>query len=344
MEITKQKDVYICFDKRDERLVKLICDQLNYQGIGFHTSLELSRDKALSAQAKAIRNSRVVLFIATDYSYRSPFAAKELVYAFNHVPLERIVVYVADNSKLPESIEFTTHAKNIVKFSYSAVPEELISLICNLLGRGMKEYTASVSDLHLSQNYHYKRYWFLSLVCAAVGVLLAIIAGIHYSSFLLAGSIVLATAYLWWIYVTGTGILEDYYFLTLWGKAKTVINIVLCVAGAVMLPISTWMGVQCRSGMVGLMWLGGSWCVIGFLMQTLGKASATITLARMPLANRQWLGKVYDYFLCFDEHDNEVAKRIIIELRRCGLTCITSNREYTKKKHPWLQGGPLYCQ
>ena len=61
------------------------------------------------------------------------------MFAFNHLPIERILVYKIDAAPIPANIDFVTHSKNVIEAHDDFVREELITSLCKLLKRDIKE-------------------------------------------------------------------------------------------------------------------------------------------------------------------------------------------------------------
>ena len=122
----QKKDVYICHSDKDQRYVEYLCKRFDEQGISYVYSNQKYGEKIPSELIESIHNCRIILFVATHNSYQSPFSVKELVYAFNHIDTNKIIIYQADDAKLPESIRFISLNDNIIHSDHHYVSEKLI--------------------------------------------------------------------------------------------------------------------------------------------------------------------------------------------------------------------------
>ena len=108
MEQTKY-DVFISYSRKDIEIVNRITQVFEEVGItyfvdrkGIGGGLEFP-----AVLARAIRESKVFLFLASKNSYSSKFTQSEIVYAFNKKQKEDILPYIIDGSSLPDELEFT---------------------------------------------------------------------------------------------------------------------------------------------------------------------------------------------------------------------------------------------
>ena len=101
-------DVFISYSRKDTNIANRICQALdkaniNYfidkQGIngGFEFPVII---------ANAIIESKIILYLASENSYKSKFTNAELTFAFNEKPQNCIIPYIIDNSELPKELRF----------------------------------------------------------------------------------------------------------------------------------------------------------------------------------------------------------------------------------------------
>lgn len=107
-------DVFISYSRKDTKIANKICEVFDKAGIvyfidrqGIGGGLEFP-----AVLAKAIRESKIFLFLASKNSYESKFTQSEIVYAFNKKEKQNIIPYIIDGSDLPEELEFTFSAIN----------------------------------------------------------------------------------------------------------------------------------------------------------------------------------------------------------------------------------------
>ena len=130
-------DVFISYSRKDtdvaERIVRAFAAKgityfIDRQGIG--GGMEFP-----ALLAKAIRSSRVFLFLASKNSYESKFTQNEIVYAFNKKDKNNIIPYIIDGSTLPEELEFTFAAINWRNLKEHPIETVLIDDILQKIGR-----------------------------------------------------------------------------------------------------------------------------------------------------------------------------------------------------------------
>lgn len=317
-----KKDVYICHSKKDVPFVKGLCSVLDEQGISYCTSHLEGGEKDPFQNVEDINNSRVIVFIATHNSYRSPFAVKELVYAFNNIPTQNIVVYQADDAKLPENISFTTNKNNIISSDHHLVSSKLIQKICDLLSREMHSFDEYELDETAIKDNDWLEVFFM-FVYPIIGIAFSIWVGWQQHSIILGISVFIAAVCLFFAYIFSTA--ETFFFKTPIGKFITVCRYVLVLAMIIMIPVSTWFGVRSESLIVGLLWLGGSWALLIALLVLIYKAESSIVIGRSVLSNHKRSKNQKDIFLCYDNCDEAVVFRIKAELKRNGISFVTSS-------------------
>ena len=317
-----KKDVYICHSKKDVPFVKGLCSVLDEQGISYCTSHLEGGEKDPSQNVADINNSRVIVFIATHNSYRSPFAVKELVYAFNNIPTQNIVVYQADDAKLPENISFTTNKNNIISSDHHLVSSKLIQKICDLLSREMHSFDEYELDETEVKDNDWLEVFFM-FVYPIIGIAFSIWMGWQQHSVILGISVFIAAVCIFFAYMLSTA--ENFFFKTPIGKFVSVCRYFLSLSMILMIPVSTWLGIRSESWMYGLLWLCGSWAVIIALLLIVGKTESSIVIGKAPLSNRKNSNSQKDIFLCYDNCDEAIVNRIKTELNRNGVSFISDN-------------------
>lgn len=339
-----KKDVYICHSKRDVPFVKGLCSAIDKQGISYYTSHMGGGAKDPSQNVADINNSRVIVFIATHNSYRSPFAVKELVYAFNNIPAQNIIVYQADDAKLPENISFTSYKNNIISSDHHLVSSKLIQKICGILNREMLPF----DEYELDETAITDNDWldmFFMFVFPVIGIALSIWLGWRQHSIILAISIFIAAACIFFAYMFAT--VENFFFKTPMGKFVTVCRYCLSLSMILMIPVSTWLGVRSESWTDGFLWFAGSWVIFTALLVLVNKAESSVAIGRTPLSNRKHSNNQKDLFLCYDNNDKAIVNRIKTELRRNGMTFVADNdmqaEEAVNNSYAFLYIGSRNC-
>ncbi len=107
-------DVFISYSRKDTETADKICQAFNQAGISYFIDRQgISGGMEFPAVlAKAIRESKIFLFLASKNSYDSKFTQSEIVYAFNKKQKNDIIPYIIDGSKLPDELEFTFSSIN----------------------------------------------------------------------------------------------------------------------------------------------------------------------------------------------------------------------------------------
>lgn len=312
-------DIYICACHEDKAFVDAICQELSGQGINYFTSFDEAGEKDASITAETITNSKLFLFVASKQGYQSAFTGKELVYAFNHIPIEHILVYIVDQSELPDSINFTTKSENVFRIlqneeffqkELQLVNFELTQKICVLLGRKEKTIKIHFNDLPI--------FWkvIIALVCWGV----AISIGFYFQSFLIGLCTLLSMSFTYGLFISRSILNKRFSYTNNIGKivlfTRQLIFLLLLLSG----PFSIWKGIQDQSWLTGIFWFIGCSLSLPLLNLACNKIPSLIPSKRSPLINLKSSEDVYDYYLCFDRHDDIIVERIITELKRNGIT------------------------
>lgn len=128
-------DVFISYSRKDTNVVNLICQAFDKYGItyfidrkGIGGGMEFP-----AVLAESILNSRLMLFVGSMNSYSSKFTNSEVTFAFNKKPKGSIIPYIIDNSKLPDSLEFTFSSINIRTIKEHPIETVLVNDILQLL-------------------------------------------------------------------------------------------------------------------------------------------------------------------------------------------------------------------
>lgn len=107
-------DVFLSYSRKDTEIADKICQAFNRAGISYFIDRQGIGGgmEFPTVLAKAIKESKVFLFLASKNSYNSKFTQSEIVYAFNKKQKQDILPYIIDGSTLPDELEFTFSAIN----------------------------------------------------------------------------------------------------------------------------------------------------------------------------------------------------------------------------------------
>ena len=134
-------DVFISYSRKDTKIANKICEVFDKAGIvyfidrqGIGGGLEFP-----AVLAKAIRESKIFLFLASKNSYESKFTQSEIVYAFNKKEKQNIIPYIIDGSDLPEELAFTFSAINWRNINDHPIDTVLLEDINKRLGKDVPQ-------------------------------------------------------------------------------------------------------------------------------------------------------------------------------------------------------------
>ena len=144
-------DVFISYSRRDTAVVDKICNALSKQNVTFFIDKKgLAGGGEFPAELEeAIDNSHLVLFIASQNSYKSKYTRGEVSYAYNTKDKGNIIPYVIDNSNLLDikgmKLIFTNI--NIRNINEHPIEITLMKDICELLGKSYEEPDTIVEEI-----------------------------------------------------------------------------------------------------------------------------------------------------------------------------------------------------
>lgn len=130
-------DVFISYSRKDTDVVDLICQVFDKYGVTYFIDRKgIGGGMEFPAiLAEAILSSKLMLFVGSMNSYSSKFTNSEVTFAFNKKPKGSIIPYIIDNSKLPNSLEFTFSSINIRTIEEHPIEPILVNDICKLLNK-----------------------------------------------------------------------------------------------------------------------------------------------------------------------------------------------------------------
>ena len=130
-------DVFISYSRKDTAVAEQICAAFDSAGISYFID---KQDIGGGFEfpvviAKAIIESQVMLFLASNNSYDSKFTNAELTFAFNEKPKNSILPYIIDGSTMPPALRFVFSSINWRTIESHPVETTLVNDILVLLGR-----------------------------------------------------------------------------------------------------------------------------------------------------------------------------------------------------------------
>lgn len=130
-------DVFISYSRKDTETANKITQAFDQAGITYFIDRQgIGGGMEFPAVlAKAIRESKVFLFLASKNSYESKFTQSEIVYAFNKKEKHDIIPYIIDGSTLPDELEFTFSSINWRRIEQHPIETTLVNDILHKLGR-----------------------------------------------------------------------------------------------------------------------------------------------------------------------------------------------------------------
>lgn len=127
-------DVFISYSREDSLVVSKICVALKSAGISYFCD-ESQEHRFTTDVSEAILNSTLLLFVASESSYKSKGARQELYFALDEVRAGHILTYVVDSASVPRDVELLLNATKRYDMDSCPISEGLISSICLHLGR-----------------------------------------------------------------------------------------------------------------------------------------------------------------------------------------------------------------
>ena len=133
-------DVFISYSRRDTEVADKICQAFNDVGISYFIDRRgIGGGMEFPAVlAKAIKESKVFLFLASKNSYDSKFTQSEIVYAFNKKQKQDILPYIIDGSTMPDELEFTFSSINWRLMDSHPIDTVLVDDILTKVGKERK--------------------------------------------------------------------------------------------------------------------------------------------------------------------------------------------------------------
>mgnify|MGYP000003473626 CR=1 FL=1 len=136
LNIVGMFDVFISYSRADSYIADEIYKGLIGKGLNVFYDKESIRTESFPSKiAQGIKESKIVLFLASATSVASNYAPDELVYAKNNKPRNSIIVYKIDSCSFPDDIELLFASLNQRTASSDSI-EVLFDDILELLAQG----------------------------------------------------------------------------------------------------------------------------------------------------------------------------------------------------------------
>ena len=97
--------------------------------------------------ANAILDSKIVLYLASENSYKSKFTNSELIFAFNEKPKNSILPYIIDGSNIPPLLRFVFSSINWRTKETHPIETVLLKDILLLLGKSEAEIKTLLQNI-----------------------------------------------------------------------------------------------------------------------------------------------------------------------------------------------------
>ena len=147
-------DVFISYSRKDAAVAERICDAFDRAGINYFIDRQgiSGGFDFLDLISKAILESNIILFLASNNSYSSKFTISELTYAFKEKPKNSILPYIIDGSTMPGDLCLLLSSINWRTIEKSPVDTVLVDDVLDLIGRKrqskFEEKTWKVGDYY----------------------------------------------------------------------------------------------------------------------------------------------------------------------------------------------------
>ena len=129
-------DVFLSYSRKDAVVANQIYEDLCNDGLVVFFDRQSIRAENFPARiAQGIKDSKVVLFLASQNSVSANYAPDELVFAKNNKPRNAIIIYRIDSYGFPDDIELLFAALNQRDIAYDSI-EVILDDIKHILAEG----------------------------------------------------------------------------------------------------------------------------------------------------------------------------------------------------------------
>lgn len=133
----KHYDIFISYSRKDSETAASLCRVLDAHGISYFIDKKgiSGGEEFASRICQAIRESQLMLFLASIHSYESVFTRREIHFAYQRIGKEFVIPYVIDKTEMPDEIFFMFSNSNILYLDECPMETTLIMHLLSRLGR-----------------------------------------------------------------------------------------------------------------------------------------------------------------------------------------------------------------
>lgn len=132
-------DVFISYSRKDKIIAEKICASFDEVGVSYFIDRcgILSGQDFINIIIKAINESTIFLFLASNNSYLSQITIDEVYEALDGVAQgdHQIITYIIDRSELPQILKFRLRRYNWRRMEEDPIDSVLVPDICKLLNK-----------------------------------------------------------------------------------------------------------------------------------------------------------------------------------------------------------------
>ena len=142
-------DVFISYSRKDTAIADKICKTFDSVGITYFIDRQGIGGgfEFPEVLANAILESKIVLYLASENSYKSKFTNSELTFAFNEKPKNSILPYIIDGSNMPPALRFVFSSINWRTKETHPIETVLLKDILLLLGKSEAEIKTLLQNI-----------------------------------------------------------------------------------------------------------------------------------------------------------------------------------------------------
>ena len=142
-------DVFISYSRKDTAIADKICKTFDSVGITYFIDRQGIGGgfEFPEVLANAILDSKIVLYLASENSYKSKFTNSELIFAFNEKPKNSILPYIIDGSNMPRGLRFVFSSINWRTKETHPIETVLLKDILLLLGKSEDEIKTLLQNI-----------------------------------------------------------------------------------------------------------------------------------------------------------------------------------------------------
>lgn len=151
-------DVFISYSRKDTAIADKICKTFDSVGITYFIDRQGIGGgfEFPEVLANAILDSKIVLYLASENSYKSKFTNSELTFAFNEKPKNSILPYIIDGSNMPPALRFVFSSINWRTKETHPIETVLLKDILLLLGKSEAEIKTLLQNIVKDEELEHK--------------------------------------------------------------------------------------------------------------------------------------------------------------------------------------------